>query len=213
MAVKEREELVEALARTQSRLREVSDELGKTNAAVLEMVADRPGIGVSEVAERFGVSEEALVALLETLRDVLGERDLSVPVARRAALIAASSQAWEDELGPLLTSTQVRELLGNISRQRVDELLRARRLIGLRDRAGRRQFPAFQFRDGRPLEALVAAFWTVADGAVSEWTAAAWCTASDVALDSRSPAQWASEDRDAERLVTVARQDAARLAQ
>jgi hypothetical protein len=48
-----------------------------------------------------------------------------------------------------MTSAQVRELLGDVSRQRVGELLRERRLIGLRDRAGRRRFPAFQFR-GRP---------------------------------------------------------------
>jgi DNA-binding transcriptional ArsR family regulator len=213
MAVKEPEDLVEQLARTQSTLQQVSAELGETRAAVLQLLSERPGITAGEVAERFGVNQEALVAMLETLRDVLGERALSVPVARRAALIAASSQAWEDELGPLLTSAQVRELLGDISRQRVDELLRRHRLIGLRDRSGRRQFPAFQFHDGRPVEALIAAFWTVADAAVSEWTAASWCTASDEALASLSPVQWAREGGDPERLATVARQDAARLAQ
>jgi hypothetical protein len=213
MGVKEHDDLVETLERTQSRLREVSDELGEAQAAVIEALAERPGRSVGEVAANFGVDEEALVALLETLRDVLGDRSLSASVARRAALIAASAQAWEDELGPLLTSTQVRDMLGGVSRQRVDELLRGQRLIGLRDRSGRRQFPAFQFHDGRPLEDLVGAYWTVAHGAVSEWTAAAWCTAADDALDGLSPVTWAREGRDPARLAVVARQDSARLAQ
>jgi hypothetical protein len=124
----------------------------------------------------------------------------------------AARQAWESALGPLLSSAQVRELLGDVSRQRVDELLRARRLIGLRDRAGRRRFPGFQFSDGRPLEPLIAAFWTVADGAVDEWTAASWCATPDDALDGDSPAAWALAGQDPERLAHVARQDAARLA-
>ncbi len=129
-------------------------------------------------------------------------------------MLAAAGQAWENELGPLLSGSQVRELLGDVSRQRVDELLRSHRLIGLRDSARRRQFPTFQFRDGRPLEPLVAAYWTVAeDGAVSDWTVASWCVAPDKALEGRSPAQWAREGRDSERLARVARQDAARLAQ
>lgn len=103
-------------------------------------------------------------------------------------------------------------MLGDVSRQRVDELLRAHRLIGLRDGAGRRRFPTFQFRDGRPLEPLVAAFWTVAAGAASDWTVASWCVSTDAALEGRSPAQWAHDGRDANRLAGVARQDAARLA-
>jgi hypothetical protein len=149
----------------------------------------------------------------ETIGELLRERPLTVDAARRAALLAAAGQAWENELGPLLTGAQVRALLGDVSRQRVDELLRAHRLIGLRDRAGRRQFPAFQFYDGRPVEPLVAAFWTVADGAMDEWTAASWCVAADEALGGRSPAQWALERRDPDRLARIARQDAARLAQ
>jgi hypothetical protein len=120
---------------------------------------------------------------------------------------------WEDELGPLLTSADVRTLLGDVSRQRVDELLRAHRLIGLRDRAGRRRFPAFQFVDGRPLQPLVDAFRVIAREAADDWTAASWCVAPDEALDGRSPAQWTREGRDPARLARVAEQDAARLAQ
>lgn len=87
------------------------------------------------------------------------------------------------------------------------------RLIELRDRAGRRHIPAFQFADGRPLQPLVDAFWTIAGAAVDDWTAAYWCLAADDALDGRSPVRWAREGGDPARLTRVAEQDAARLAQ
>jgi hypothetical protein len=198
MGVKEHADVLEALERAESALREARSELEHSD--------------VLAVAERFGVSQEALMAFAETIREVLGDRALSVETARRAALLEAAGQAWEHELGPLLDSAQVRALLGDVSRQRVDELLRARRLIGPRDSGGRRRFPSFQFRDGRPLEPLVDAYWTVAGGALDEWTAASWCVSPDEALDGRAPAQWALGGGDPGRLARVARQDAARLA-
>ena len=137
---------------------------------------------------------------------------ISDDAVRRAALLSVASMVWEDELGPLLTSAQVSELIGGVSRQRVSELLGQHRLIGLRDRSGRLHFPAFQFSDGQPVPALVDAFWAIAEHA-SDWTAAGWCVSADPdALEGESPAQWAKAGRDAERLARVARQDAARLA-
>jgi hypothetical protein len=213
MSVKDREKLVEALVRAEESLRAITDELERTKAAVQDDAARASGPTVRELAERANVSEEAVVAFAETVGALLADRSLTVPSARRAALLAVSEEVWEHELGPLLSSADVRELLGDISRQRVDELLRARRLIGLRDSAGRRRFPAFQFRDGRALEALVAAYWVVADAdaVASDWTAVSWLVSSDQALGGRSPVQWVRDGRDAGRLITVAGQDAARL--
>jgi hypothetical protein len=213
MSVKDREKLVEALVRAEESLRAITDELERTKAAVQDDAARALGPTVRELAERANVSEEAVVAFAETVGALLADRSLTVPSARRAALLAVSEEVWEHELGPLLSSADVRELLGDISRQRVDELLRARRLIGLRDSAGRRRFPAFQFRDGRALEALVAAYWVVADAdaVASDWTAVSWLVSSDQALGGRSPVQWVRDGRDAGRLITVAGQDAARL--
>lgn len=213
MSVKDREKLVEALVRAEESLRAITDELERTKAAVQDDAARASGPTVRELAERANVSEEAVVAFAETVGALLADRSLTVPSARRAALLAVSEEVWEHELGPMLSSADVRELLGDISRQRVDELLRARRLIGLRDSAGRRRFPAFQFRDGRALEALVAAYWVVADAdaVASDWTAASWLVSSDQALGGRSPVQWVRDGRDAGRLITVAGQDAARL--
>jgi hypothetical protein len=191
----------------------VKEQLERAESALREARSELERSEVPGAADRFGVDAEALMAFVETIGEVLGDRPLSVETARRAALLAAAGQAWENELRPLLTSAQVRELLGDVSRQRVDELLRARRLIGLRDASGRRRFPGFQFHDGRPLEPLIDAYWTIAGSVADEWTAASWCVASDDALESRSPAQWALEGGDPERLARIARQDAARLAQ
>jgi hypothetical protein len=202
MAVKDREHLVEALDRAREALEEARQTVGDEPA----------GLTVRDLAERSHISEDAVVAFAETLGELMADRPLTVETARRAALLAAAGEAWENELGPMLSSAQVRELLAGVSRQRVDELLRSHRLIGLRDSAGRRRFPAFQFKDGQPVAALISAFWTVAEGAISEWTAASWCVAPDDALDGQSPANWARDGRDPDRLAQVARQDSARLA-
>jgi hypothetical protein len=180
--------------------------------ATLRESAEPSGITVRELTERFHVPEDAVMAFVQTAGELMGETPLDADTARRAALVAVAGQVWEHELGPSLSSSQVRELLGGVSRQRVDELLKSRRLIGLRESGGRWRFPAFQFVDGQPLDALVSAFWTVAGGAVSDWTAASWCVAPDDALDGMSPLEWARAGGDTEQLQRVARQDTARLA-
>ena len=165
-----------------------------------------------DVIANFEVSEDAVIAFLQTISELLGDKPLAVKDARRAGMIAAAGTTWRNELGPMLTSADVRTLLGDVSRQRVDELLRARRLIGPQDSGGRRQFPLFQFEGGQPMDALVSAFWTVAEGALSEWTAASWCVAPDEALEGMSPVEWARVGKNPEHLLAVARHDSARLA-
>ena len=214
MAVKDKDTVHEKVARG---LDAVSDELNDMHELVNQMQAGleaarrSTGMTMAELAERVQVSEEAIIAFAQTVGDLLAGKTLEVRAARRAALIAVSGQAWENELGPLLTSGQVRELLGGVSRQRVDELLRSQRLIGLRDSEGRRQFPAFQFIDAQPLEPLIAAFWSVNDGTLSEWTAAAWCVSRDDALDGATPVAWARLGKDTDKLLRVAGQDRAQL--
>jgi len=212
MTVKDSPGVLEVLDRAEAMLRDVTSNLERTKASVLEMASEKPGVTVAELASEFHLSEEAVMAFVQTVGEVLGEdRSLSVEAARRGGLLAVASEAWENELGPLLSTAQVRELLG-VSRQRVDELLRSKRLIALTDGASHRQYPAFQFHDGKPLGSLVAAFWTIADEALSPWTAASWCVApDDDALDGLSPVAWARGGHDDEELSRVARQDAARL--
>jgi len=131
MVVKDRPEVFEVLDRAEAALREATSDVERTKA-ILEMVREKPGITVAELASQFHLSEEAVIAFVQTVGEILGaDRSLSVEAARRGGLLAAASQAWENELGPLLGTAEVRELLG-VSRQRVDELLRSKRLIALR---------------------------------------------------------------------------------
>jgi hypothetical protein len=212
MSVKDRDQPLKALDQRLEELRELTRSLEQARDALVRLRHDDAHTAVRDAAERYNISDEALIAFLENAGELLNGKDLSVADARRAGMLAAAGTAWENELGPLLTSAQVRELLGQVSRQRVDELLRSRRLIGMSDRSGRRRFPLFQFRDGRPTETLVAAYWTVVEGGADEWTAASWCVAPDPALAGSSPVQWSKTDSDAELLLRVARQDAARFA-
>jgi hypothetical protein len=162
MSVKDRDKPLEALDRRLEELRELTRSLEQDRDALVGLRDEDAHAAVRDVAERYHISDEALIAFVENAGELLNGKELSVEDARRAGMLAAAGAAWENELGPLLTSAQVRELLGNVSRQRVDELLRSRRLIGMSDRSGRRRFPLFQFRDGRPAETLIAAYWTMA---------------------------------------------------
>ena len=205
----------ESLREARERLREAERALDEIvdGPAVAEAAPEQEPATVRALAAESNVSEEAVRAFAQTAGELLAGEPLTPANARRAAMIAASEVAWERALGPLLSGLEVRELLGGISRQRVDELLRGKRLIGLRDRAGRRRYPLFQFADGRPVEQLIDAFYEVSGSGLDEWSAASWCTHPDPSLDGESPAQWAKTGRDPERLTRIARQDASRFAQ
>jgi hypothetical protein len=212
MSVKTTEESREALREAEERLRELELSLEQVRAWLGAWDIAENAQTVGELAARSGVSEEALRAFATTAGELLGGAALGEAEARRAAMVAAARVVWERELGPLLSGAQVRELLGGVSRQRVDELVRGRRLISLRERSGRRRYPLFQFEDGRPLEPIVKAFYTVSEG-LDDWSAASWCVHREPALADLSPVQWAKAGKERERLTRVARQDAARLAQ
>jgi hypothetical protein len=215
MPVKEHGRTLESLRDIESA---VADAVREAESSLERKIEEIVGPLLDEIRRmrdliaKFEISEDAVIAFLQTISELLGGKPLAVKDARRAGMIAAAGTTWRNEIGPLLTSADVRTLLGDVSRQRVDELLRSRRLIGPQDSAGRRQFPLFQFEGGQPLDSLVAAFWTVADGAVSEWTAASWCVTPDEALEGVSPVEWARVGKDPNHLLAVARQDSARLA-
>lgn len=213
MSVKNPDRSREALREAQEALREAENKLEEVNASLSEERAGASAATLRDLAREFNISEDAVRAFAETAGELLGGEPLSAADARRGAMLAAAGVAWERELGPLLSGALVRELLGGVSRQRVDERLRAKQLIGLRERSGRWSYPLFQFDEGRPIEPLVEAFWIVAEGAVSDWTAASWCVAPDPALDGSSPLKWTRLGGDPERLLQIARQDAARFAQ
>ena len=162
-----------------------------------------------EAARTQAAHDEAGATFAQVLREVLGDRPISAQEARRAALAAAAGTVWEDAVGPLLSSEQTRGLW--VSRQRLSQLAGQQQLIALRERSGKRVYPGWQFgEDARPLDALVSAHHLLVDrGAMSEWSAASWAVHEHPELDDRSPRDWAAADQDAERLMLVARRDAA----
>jgi hypothetical protein len=176
------------------------------------ILQERNDRSLHDVAEQHHVPEDAIESFAAKAGELLEGRPLSNAAAERGALWAVANEVWENELGPLCSTAEIREMLGGVSRQRVDELWRHHRLISLLDSAGRRRFPLFQFGDGRPLESLVSAFWTLAAAPVNEWTAASWCVRPDAErLEGLSPVRWAAEGRDPERLNRLAWRDAERL--
>lgn len=213
MAVKDGDELAEVLEQTETALQQASEELGRTRQAIAEAVREQPGLSLAELEERFGIAPAALIAFAETAAGVLGEKPLTEAAARRAAVLAAAAEVWEGEIGPLFDSRQVRELLGGVTRQRVDERVRARQLVAIRDSGGRWRFPAFQFDDGRPDETLVELYWRLVDAPLDGWSAAAWLTAPDELLDGRSPAAHLRSGGDPELLQRLADRDISRLSQ
>lgn len=156
------------------------------------------------------VTDEALAAFIGAVNEVAGDKGISVEAARRAGLVAAAATAWEDALGPQLETAHVREMLGGVSKQRINELLRQHRLIGLQASNARWQFPAFQFTGGRlPAPKLAEAFWQLSTRAVDPWSAASWCVSPNSQLDGRTPVEVVATD--AELVATVGERDADRL--
>ena len=59
---------------------------------------------VRDLVAQFEISEDALIAFLQTVRELLGGEPLAVKDAKRAGMIAAAGTTWRNELGPLLTT-------------------------------------------------------------------------------------------------------------
>jgi hypothetical protein len=188
---------------------------GTAVAAALESVreAERSLTEAQEAERVEQVHAPAASTFAATLQEVLGDRTVETEAVRRAALQAAAGLVWEDAVGPLLSGPQARELLGGVSRQRLDQLVKAGRLIALEERSGDRRFPAWQFHDGRPLEGLAAAHRELVElGKTDPWTAASWCVAAHPQLNDQSPRGWAAGGGNAKKLALVAHRDASRLA-
>jgi hypothetical protein len=135
-------------------------------------------------------------------------------LGRRAALLAASDVLWERHLGPLLSTKQVRELMGIGSRQAISERVKRRRLLAVPGRDGNPAFPAFQFSGaGRPLPALGAILDILRDAVASPYTVASWFVTPEPLLDEQALAAWLREAGTPDRAVEAASRYAERLRQ
>ena len=156
-------------------------------------------------------------AFRETLArlEIEGEPGLGDPGAfgRRAAILAAADVLWRRRLGRLLTSEEVRQVLGVGTRQAVSDFVKRRRLLAIRGADGRLLFPAFQFSaTGRPLPALEAVLAAFARAGVDELTVGSWFTSPQDLLEGRTPADWLQSGGADALVIEAARRTASELA-
>jgi hypothetical protein len=191
---------------TQRLIREIGAELEalKTRLAELSRLANKQPDDFDEAGGVFA----------EEVRSLVGHSAPDSAAVRRAARVAVAEQAWAQQLGTLLETRDVVELL-SVSKQRVSTLARNHKLIAL-PQGGRLRFPAWQFAtaDAEDRESIAAAHAVLTEqGAVSPWAAASWFRAVHPSLDDKDPVAYLREGGDRSRLLEVAERDAARLAQ
>ena len=161
---------------------------------------------MSAAAEAFG---KALVEL------GVDEHDPAIgdprALGRRAALLAVAGTVWRRHLGPLLTTSQVAELLGVRTRQAVNDRVKRHRILALPGRERELTYPAFQFgRDGKPYRAMAPVLGALASARLAPHTIASWFVTPQDDLEDATPAGWMAENQPVDRLVTAARHTAAR---
>lgn len=160
----------------------------------------------------------AAAAFDETLAELgFNEHDPEIgdprSLGRRAALFAVAGTLWGRHLGPLLTTTQVAELLGVSTRQAVSDRVKRHRILALP--AGERDlaYPAFQFSESgkrKPYPAMPPVLEVLSPAGLSPHTIASWFVTPQRDLDDATPVEWMAERRDVDRLLTAARRTAAR---
>jgi hypothetical protein len=133
-------------------------------------------------------------------------------LGRRAALLATADVVWHKQLGPLLSSKQVRELMGRGTRQSVNELARRNRLLALPQSDGNLAFPVFQFgASGSRLPGLESILDEFAEAVETPYTVASWFVTPEPLLENRTPADWLRRRRSKARALEAAHRYADRL--
>ncbi len=132
--------------------------------------------------------------------------ELARAVAER---IVDFSARWVEHLGPFYDSASVAALLARngdpITKQAVSK---RKGLLSLTTGSGQVVFPAFQFRDRRPVPGMAKVLDELPDHVVSRWTLASWLVSPDVDLDGARPIDVLHDgsDGDIAAVVTAARQ-------
>jgi hypothetical protein len=131
-------------------------------------------------------SAEAFQAALDELG--IDDHELDAErFGRRAALLAASELLWEREVGPLVTTSRLEDLL-RCSRQAINERVRNRRILALPTDKGDHLYPLWQFGPtSQPLPGIAEMLETFADAVATPWTIASWLVANEPELDGRAP--------------------------
>jgi hypothetical protein len=156
----------------------------------------------------------AAEAFSRTLAEIgVDEREFDAEaLGRRGALLAASELVWGRQVGTMLSSREVTELL-DVTRQAVHDRTQRGSLLAVRGSDGGILYPAFQFGpNGRPLPGVPEATRTLAPVVETTYTIAAWFTSPEPELGGATPSDWLRGGGDPDAVVEQARREAARLA-
>ena len=155
----------------------------------------------------------AAEAFAETLHE-LGLDDAELEdeqLGRRAALLAASELLWEREVGPLISTSQVGELL-RCSRQAINERVHRGTLLALPAPSGY-VFPLFQFTSsGQSVLGITKVIKALADSVETPYTVATWLVSPEPELDKHAPIELLREGQ-VDPVVAAAERYADRLRQ
>lgn len=113
-------------------------------------------------------------------------------------------------VGPFYDTAGVMKLLGNVTKQAVDDRRRKAGVLALRTSDGKWVYPTFQFSNGEVAGALLPAVRALRD--CPAWSVAQWFVTENDDLDGMSPIDWAKADLPAEPLTRSARHTAAEWA-
>lgn len=127
-------------------------------------------------------------------------------LGRAAALGIARPGLWEEQLGPLLTSAGVRELLGGVSREALAQRVKRGTVLALRDERGRVRYPLLQLdeRSRTPYRELAPLIRLFRDRGLSGWELMAFLTTRQRELRGDPPLEWLREGRDPELVLALA---------
>jgi hypothetical protein len=154
-------------------------------------------------------SAEAFQAALDELG--IDESELDAErFGRRAALLAASELLWNREVGPLVTTSRLQDLL-RCSRQAINERVRNGRILALPTDKGEHLYPLWQFGLGsQPLPGIAEIVATFAGAVATPWTIASWLVGAEQELDGKAPIE-VLRSGDAGTALAAARHYAERL--
>lgn len=107
-------------------------------------------------------------------------------------IVPVASELGE-RVGPFYDTNGVRQALGGISKQAVDDRRRKATILAARTSDGRWVYPLFQFREGKVDPALIPSLKALA-GAPS-WSVALWWVTPNDDLEGIAPLDWVRQGR------------------
>lgn len=142
-----------------------------------------------------------------SIEDLFGE---PADLAEKMAASLPASHTYNDITGPFYDTAGLTQWLG-ISRQAIHQKVAKHTLLACPTADGGTVYPAWQFLpNGATIPALPEVLSTLADGTDDPWMLALWMQAPSDLLDAHRPSDWLRKGGDPQRVLTMARNTAAR---